>query len=93
MQRNWDTIRKILIRLEALDPDKGTIQLNDFPSDQAYEFSYHVELLLEAGLIHGQMVKTIGRHAQGFMAERLTWEGHEFLDTIRSDTVWNKTKT
>ena len=23
---------------------------------------------------------------------RLTWEGHEFLDKIRSDTIWNKTK-
>ena len=22
----------------------------------------------------------------------MTWEGHEFLDKIREDTVWNKTK-
>jgi hypothetical protein len=22
----------------------------------------------------------------------LTWDGHEFLDAIRNDTVWNKTK-
>lgn len=27
-----------------------------------------------------------------FTASRLTWTGHEFLDAIRSDTVWNKTK-
>lgn len=27
-----------------------------------------------------------------FSAGRLTWEGHEFLDKIREDTIWNKTK-
>ena len=93
MKRNWDTIREILLQFEELDPEKGSVQLSDFPSDRAYEYSYHVELLIEAGLIYGNMSKTMGRHAQDFLAHRLTWEGHEFLDSIRSDTVWNKTKT
>ena len=26
-----------------------------------------------------------------FYVGRLTWEGHEFLDKIKNDTVWNKT--
>lgn len=93
MERNWDIIREILIKLEELNPKVGTIQLSDFPADKAYEYSYHVELLVESGLIHGQMSKTIGSHAHDFFASRLTWNGHEFLDAIRSDSVWNKTKT
>lgn len=93
MKRDWDTIREILIKFEELDPETGSLQLGHFPSDRAYEYSYHIELLLEAGLIHGQMSKTLGHHAQNFLAHRLTWAGHEFLDAIRSDTVWNKTKT
>ena len=28
----------------------------------------------------------------GFCVGALTWEGHEYLDKIRQDTVWNKTK-
>ena len=92
MKRNWDTIREILIRLEDMPPEKDCLQLADFLSDRAYEFSYHVELLIEAGLIHGEMSKTIGRHASNFLAIRMTWEGHEFLDAIRSDTVWQKAK-
>ena len=92
MERNWDTIREILIRLEAMEPEKGCLQLGDFPSEKAYEYSHHVELLIEAGLIQGQMSKTLGTHASDFLAIRLTWEGHEFLDAIRSDTVWNKAK-
>lgn len=23
---------------------------------------------------------------------QLTWEGHDFLDSIKNDTIWNKTK-
>jgi hypothetical protein len=93
MKRNWDTIREILLKFEELDPEKGSVKLSDFPSERAYEYSYHVELLIDAGLIYGQMTKTMGHRAQDFLAHRLTWEGHEFLDSIRSDTVWNKTKT
>ena len=26
------------------------------------------------------------------MIQRLTWDGHDFLDAIRSKSVWNKTK-
>ena len=27
-----------------------------------------------------------------FIVGELTWEGHDFLEKIRQDTVWNKTK-
>lgn len=27
------------------------------------------------------------------VARSLTWQGHEFLDKIRNDTVWNSLKT
>lgn len=92
MERNWDTIREILIRLEEKKPKDYCLQLGDFPSEKAYEYSYHVELLIEAGLVYGEVSKTLGAHANDFLAIRQTWEGHEFLDAIRSDTVWNKAK-
>lgn len=47
---------------------------------------------MKAGLIHGQMSKTLGKGPYDILAIRLTWQGHEFLDSIRNDTVWNKTK-
>jgi hypothetical protein len=93
MQRNWDKIREILITLEDMPAEKGSISLSDFPKDEEYEYSYNTELLIEAGLIYGEMEKTIGTHASDFLAARLTWEGHEFLDAIHSDNVWEKTKT
>ena len=39
------------------------------------------------------MDSAIGLKISNFGIESLTWEGHDFLDAIRSDTVWNKTKT
>jgi hypothetical protein len=93
MERNWDTIREVLFRLEAMAPEKGFLQLADFPKERAYEYSYNVELMAEAGLIYCKMSKTFGKNATDFSAYRLTWEGHEFLDAIRSDTVWNKAKS
>ncbi|KAF0809233.1 hypothetical protein A167_01994 [Alcanivorax sp. S71-1-4] len=92
MKRNWDTIREILTRLEELPDTDATLHLSDFPADRAYEYSYHVELLIGAGLIEGQMSRTLGHGPTHFFARRLTWPGHELLDAIRSDTVWNKTK-
>jgi hypothetical protein len=51
-----------------------------------------MELLMEAGLVSGKMSSELGRGPHDFLAIRLTWQGHEFLDTVRSDTVWQKTK-
>ncbi len=93
MQRDWDKIREILIKLEEMPAEKGNLCLGDFPPGEAYEYSYNTELLMEAGVIYGDMSKTLGSHASDFMAIRLTWEGHEFIDAIRSDNVWEKTKT
>ncbi len=92
MKRNWDVIRGILSRLEELPNTDSSLDLSDFPKDQAYEYSYHFELLIEAGLVEGQMAKALGAGPHDFFADRLTWSGHEFLDSIKSDTVWEKTK-
>ncbi|MET4570693.1 DUF2513 domain-containing protein [Rhodanobacter soli] len=92
MKRNWDIIREILTHLEELPNTDSMLELSDFPEDRAFEYAYHVELLIEAGLVEGQMAGTLGGGPADFFARRLTWPGHEFLDSIRSDTVWSKTK-
>ena len=92
MRRNWDTIREILVRLEELPDTESLLSLEDFPQERAHEISYHAELLLDADLVEGKMHRLLDPGAADFMLQRLTWSGHEFLDAVRSDTVWNKTK-
>lgn len=92
MKRNWDTIRELLTKVEECTLPSDVIRLDCFPLERASEISYHMTLLIEAGLVNGQLSQTIGPEIKDFIAQRLTWKGHEFLDAIRSDTVWQKTK-
>ena len=55
--------------------------------------SYHLHLLQQADLIVAECSTAIGRPLYCY-GQTLTWNGHEFLDTIRADTAWNRiTKT
>ena len=92
MKRDWDTIREILTKLEENTLPNSALQLSDFPSSQAISINYHAKLLLEAGLVNGKMDESIVVGHLGFYLTGLTWNGHEFLDSINSDTVWEKTK-
>ena len=87
MKRNWDTIRDILLRLEEAAPGESA-----FPEERAEEVSYHLDLLIEAGLVMGPAANVSGPGTRPLAAMRLTWQGHEFLDTVRSDMVWQRTK-
>lgn len=93
MKRDWDTVRDLLTRLEKEESTEQPLRLGCFPDDSQRDvISYHIELLIEEGLIDGYMSKELGHRPKAFVANRLTWKGHNFLDSIRSDTVWNKIK-
>ncbi len=88
MKRDMDLIKTILLYLEEnARPDQWIRGLNveGYTEDQVY---YHIKLLTETGLIEGRDAGI----DQYFMwyASTLTWEGHEFLDSIRNEAVWNK---
>lgn len=91
MERNWDTIREILLETEKLQPDQ-TLSLNNFSSERAFEISYHVEILDEAGILYANMSQTLAGGPTHFHVWRLTWDGHEFLDSIKNKSMWDKTK-
>ena len=90
MTRDMDLIRKILLVIEEKYIDhwlpSSDIKIEGYDSATV---SYHCAILHDAGLIYDykQMYPGV------FGVSRLTWEGHEFLDKIRSDTVWNRTKS
>lgn len=92
MKRNWELVRLILERVEAMPADKLTLRAEEIPEFSAEEVVYHFQLLKQAGLIEATMSQAIGMPQYGF-ARAMTWHGHEFLDAIRSDKVWNKVKS
>lgn len=90
MKLDKDLVREILLAVEASKEDPlGWIQV-DIEGREALEISYHVMLLHEAGLIVGQDLSTYD--GLEWLPKRLTYKGHEFLDTVRNGEVWRRTK-
>jgi len=88
MERDWDLIREILLKLEKKGPDQTALTAEDFSKDKVPEVGYQVQLLQEAGLVDARLLDDV----TVFFVLRLTWAGHELLDAIRNDTVWARTK-
>ncbi len=89
MKRDMDLARQILEQIEASSTVGGWIQLS-IPDRTSDEVSYHIKQLNQAGMIDADDVSTMS----GFdwRAKGLTWEGHEFLDNVRNETVWRRVK-
>lgn len=97
MKRDWEIIRAILTKIEDdVSCQKKFLDLSDFNKntlDERYAIAEHMRLLIDAQLVRGEMSQRLGVNVvSGFTAKGLTFSGHEFLDVIRNDTVWNKTK-
>ena len=89
MKRDLDLVKSILVKIEANPDPIGWIEI-ELLEASAIEVAYHVKILSQSGLIEAVNVTT--RSGFDWKAISLTWKGHEFLDTIRNDTVWVKTK-
>lgn len=94
MKRDMDLLRQLLLKLETCNEDDGQsiwhYKSNDMPID-GYSWEqvlYHYQLAVEAGLVDqgGQGVMN------GFLFRRLTWAGHDFVDAVRDDDIWRKTR-
>ena len=52
--------------------------------------SHHVKLLSEAGYLEAKNLTT--KNVFDRRPINLTWQGHDFLDAARDNTLWNKAK-
>ena len=91
MKRDMDLVRQVLLQVEAQQgPLEWRVRSEEDVPDPLL---YHLELAIEAGLVEGKIREAGNRNnPYGAWVERLTWEGHDFLDAVRNDTVWAKTK-
>jgi len=89
VKRDLELIRKVMLEAEKT---KDPYELVD-PKIEGYnetEISYHVALLDDAGLLHGQDRSAIGVFR--WSAGTLTWAGHEFVEAVRDEDVWNEAR-
>lgn len=89
MKRDMDIIRRIVLAVR--DSKRAVREIEDIPFAS---FGFHAQLVVEAGLANGRIVTgNNGMEVKAALLYRLTWEGHDFADSVQDDTVWNKAKT
>lgn len=91
MKRDFELIRKLLIFFE----DKESPKHCEIPDIEGYDdntmIKGHLVLLYEAGLLRCEAVRSSSSDRVIYVIPfDLTWEGHEFLDKVRDETVWRK---
>jgi len=92
MKRDMELIRKILMVIEEQYVSHPIPNLVIEGYDRE-NIAYHCNLLHDAGIIDDfeQNLDLSGRIVL-YHVGSLTWEGHEFLDKIRDDKIWSKTR-
>ncbi len=84
-----ELIREILFSIEEENPKK----LSSYNEDTV---KYHQALLIDAKLVEGSILPNNQISSQipnMVIIKKLNWTGHEFLDAVRQDNVWNTIKS
>lgn len=89
MKRDLDLVRRIALAVADLPPGEF---LDSLPGVSQAEFGAHAAWMEEAGLVKIAAAQYISNGWPIATVLRLTWQGCEFVDAVRSDTLWKKAK-
>jgi Hypothetical protein (DUF2513) len=90
MKRDMDLVRNILLEIESKDKGDGRWIEISIPEVDNKILHEHLFLIFKSGLIEGNDGTTMS--SREFLPKRLTWTGHDFLDSVRDPEIWQKTK-
>ena len=87
MNRDMDVIRQIVLAVRDFSEPLAKVD-----GIEPAVFNYHAQLLDEAGLVKASLGCSDKRPPSVALIFRLTWDGHDFADSITDNTVWQKAK-
>lgn len=92
MKRDMDLIRDLLLRIEdASEEPNSSAFIEECDETEKDRVTKHLRLLHEAGLIKG-IISNLLRGRWRIQNIELTWQGHDFVGTVRDPEVWARTK-
>jgi hypothetical protein len=91
MKRDLDLVRQLLAQIEAL-PAGPPVQYRTSEIEDPVLLA-HFELVIAAGLVNGKIARSQGARGDVISISGLTWEGHEWLEMVRGQAIWNEIKT
>lgn len=89
MKRDMDLIRRIALATTDLEPDQC---LESLDGVDASTFAMHALWMQEAGLVVADVEWSLHGGFAYASVSRLTWDGCEFADAVRDDTLWRKAR-
>lgn len=98
MRLNHECVRDILLTMESLDYGE-ILKLRDYKNKPLLakyseeDFVYTVKKLKEADYVSASIAPGIQGTFLRFSVDSVTWLGHQFLDTVRDNAVWEETKS
>ena len=87
-----DLVRDLLLQIEEFDQGYGGDVEIEAGDHEPHVVAEHLRLLLEARLIEGAAAPDDEYAFDHILPTRLTWSGHDFLETVRDPEIWKKTK-
>lgn len=93
MKRDMDLIRKILFAIEdQYKPGDGFILGLAIEGYDLKTIAEHCDLLHQKGLVTGYKSIRGDDTIQAFQVGNLSHTGYDYLELVRNDEIWNKTK-
>lgn len=89
MKRDMDVVRRIALASEKLQSGQKLRQLENL---EQVLFNEHVLWMMQANLVQARVHADEKDAIVSAHVIRLTWEGCEFADAARSETIWEKAK-
>jgi hypothetical protein len=94
MIRDIELERRILFKIEEeYKAGQGSMFGLDIDGYEQATIAEHCDLLDQQGLIKSYKAYYGGDEIQGFHIGNLTAHGYDYLELIRNDEIWEKTKT
>jgi hypothetical protein len=90
MKRDLDLVRRIMLNIEELPPGPS-MQFRMGEVDDPVVLA-HIQLMIGAGLVNGKITEPHGARGAVIIISGLSWDGHEWLETMRDQGLWDQTK-
>ena len=87
MKRDMDLVRELLVLIEENKNDRGLTIPEHIERNIAV---YHLNIMEQAGYVKNNI--HYGGDEALWIDSKLTWDGHEFLDSIKNEYIWRNLK-
>ena len=85
-----DLVRQIMLKIEDLPPGQPVHFRMGEVEDPV--LLAHLQLMMDARLVNGKVTEPHGSRGAVIIITDLTWEGHEWIETVRREELWEQVK-